>query len=123
MDTFNFDIFVLFHYIKIFRYVFYGSFLIILENSGQTIITLEGVLGTCAECSDYPMPATKILIFVSTKDEILEIADHIIPGKNPKVYQNYLMTDELTQRERVRLGREFSKSPRLKQYGKGVTSF
>ena len=57
------------------------------------------------------------------EDEILEIADHIIPGKNPKVYQNYLMTDELTQRERVRLGREFSKSPRLKQYGKGVTSF
>ena len=57
------------------------------------------------------------------EDEILEIADHIIPGKNPKVYQNYLMTDELTQRERVRLGRGFSKSPRLKQYGKGVTSF
>ena len=33
------------------------------------------------------------------------------------------MTDELTQGERVRLGRELSKSPRLKQYGKKVTCF
>ena len=33
------------------------------------------------------------------EDEILEIADRIIPGKNPKVYQNYFMTDELTQGE------------------------
>lgn len=57
------------------------------------------------------------------EDEILEIADRIIPGKNPKVYQNYFMTDELTQGERVRLGRELSKSPRLKQYGKEGTSF
>ena len=57
------------------------------------------------------------------EDEILEIADRIIPGKNPKVYQNYFMTDELTQGERVRLGRELSKSPRLKQYGKKVTCF
>ena len=60
------------------------------------------------------MLATKILIFVSTR---------IIPGKNPKVYHNYFMTDEPTQGERVRLGRELSKSPRLKQYGKEVTSF
>ena len=37
--------------------------------------------------------------------------------------QNYFMTDKLTQGERVRLGRELSKSPRLKQYGKEVTSF
>ena len=57
------------------------------------------------------------------EDEILEIADRIIPGKNPKVYQNYFMTDELTQGERVRLGRELSKSPRLKQHGKEATSF
>ena len=57
------------------------------------------------------------------EDEILEIADHIIPGQNPKVYQNYFMTDELTQGERVHLGRELFKSPRLKQYGKEVTSF
>ena len=53
----------------------------------------------------------------------MEIADRILPGKNPKVYQNYFMTDELTQGERVRLGRELSKSPRLKQYGKKVTCF
>lgn len=53
----------------------------------------------------------------------MEIADRIISGKNPKVYQNYFMTDELTQGERVRLGKELSKSPRLKQYGKEVTSF
>ena len=33
------------------------------------------------------------------------------------------MTDELTQGERVHLGRELFKSPRLKQYGKEVTSF
>ena len=42
-----------------------------------------------------------------------------ISGKD----QNYFMTDEATQGERVRLGRELSKSPRLKQYGKEVTSF
>lgn len=52
------------------------------------------------------------------EDEILEIADRIIPGKNPKVYHNYFMTDEPTQGERVRLGRELSKSSRLKQYEK-----
>ena len=52
------------------------------------------------------------------EDEILEIADRIIPGN-----QNYFMIDELTQGERVRLGRELSKSPRLKQHGKKVTSF
>ena len=57
------------------------------------------------------------------EDEILEIADRILPGKNPKVCQNYFMTDEQTQGERVRLGRELSKSPRLKQYGKKVTCF
>ena len=65
------------------------------------------------------MLLTKILIFVSTKTKYLRI----IPGKNPKVYQNYFMTDELTQGERVRLEREISKSPRLKQYGKKVMSF
>ena len=87
--------------------------------TNKSIITLEGRLGTCAECWDYPMLPIKILIFVSTKTKYLRI----IPGKNPKVYQNYFMTDELTQGERVRLGRELSKSPRLKQYGKKVMSF
>ena len=57
------------------------------------------------------------------EDEILEIAYRIIPEKNPKVYQTHFMTDELTQGERVRLGRELSKSSRLKQYGKEVISF
>lgn len=57
------------------------------------------------------------------ESEILEIANRVIPGKNPKVYQTHFMTDELTQGERVRLGRELSKTPRLKQYGKEVTSF
>ena len=57
------------------------------------------------------------------EDEILEISDRILLGKNPKVYQNYFMTDELTQGERVRLEREISKSSRLKQYGKEVMSF
>ena len=32
------------------------------------------------------------------EDEILEIADRILLGKNPKVYQNYFMTDELIHR-------------------------
>ena len=60
----------------------------------------------------------KDIDFREYEDEILEIADRILPGKNPKVYQNYFMTDELTQGERVRLGRELSKSPRLKKYRK-----
>ncbi len=57
------------------------------------------------------------------ESEILEIANRVIPEKNPKVYQTHFMTDELTQGERVRLGRELSKSSRLKQYGKEVISF
>lgn len=57
------------------------------------------------------------------ESEILEIANRVIPGKNLKVYQTHFMTDELTQGERVRLGRELSKSSRLKQYGKEVISF
>ena len=57
------------------------------------------------------------------EDEILDIAYRIIPEKNPKVYQTHFMTDELTQGDRVRLGRELSKSSRLKQYGKEVISF
>ena len=57
------------------------------------------------------------------EDEILEIADRIIPGKNPKVYQNYFMIDELTRGERVRLERELSKSPQLKKYRKEVINF
>ena len=65
----------------------------------------------------------KDIVLREYEDEILEISDRIIPEKNPKVYQNYFMTDELTQGERVRLEREISKSPRLKQYGKKVMSF
>ena len=65
----------------------------------------------------------KDIDFREYEDEILEIAYRIIPEKNPKVYQTHFMTDELTQGERVRLGRELSKSSRLKQYGKEVISF
>ena len=38
----------------------------------------------------------KDIDFREYEEEILEIADRIISGKNPKVYQNYFMTDELT---------------------------
>ena len=90
----------------------------------KLIISLERRLGTCAECSDYPMPATKILDLREYEDEILEIADRLLfQERIPKCIRIIFMTDELTQGERVRLGRELSKSPRLKRSGKKVAVF
>lgn len=65
----------------------------------------------------------KDIVLREYEDEILEIADRIIPGKNPKVYQNYFMNRWTDTGGRVPFGEGIIKSPRLKQYGKEVTSF
>ena len=54
---------------------------------------------------------------------IIDTVENIVPGKNPKVFNNYFSTDPLTQGEAVALGRELSKVPELKGYGKEITIF
>ena len=54
---------------------------------------------------------------------IIDTVEHIVPGKNPKVFHDYFSTDPLTQGEAVALGRELSKLPELKDYGKEITTF
>ncbi len=55
--------------------------------------------------------------------EIINTVNEILPGKNPKVYETYFSTDELTQREAVLLGRALAKIEGLKEFGKTVTTF
>ena len=54
---------------------------------------------------------------------IIDAIETIVPGKNPRVFQDYFSTDPLTQGEAILLGRELSKIPELAAYGKTVTSF
>ena len=54
---------------------------------------------------------------------IITTVENIVPGKNPKVFKDYFSTDPLTQGEAVALGRELSKLPVLKEYGKEITTF
>ena len=54
---------------------------------------------------------------------IIDTINSIVPNKNPKVFKDYFSTDPLTQGEAVVLGRELSKLPALKEYGKEVTTF
>ena len=54
---------------------------------------------------------------------IIDTVENIIPGKHPKVFNDYFSTDPLTQGEAVALGRELSKLPELKGYGKEITTF
>ena len=53
--------------------------------------------------------------------EILEVIDRIAPNKNPVVEKDNFSTDELTQSEAVKIGRELYKIDGLKDYGKLVT--
>lgn len=54
---------------------------------------------------------------------ITDTINEVVPGKNPKVYEEYFSTDELNQSEAVLLGRALAKVEELKGYGKTVTIF
>ena len=54
---------------------------------------------------------------------IIDTVESVVPHKNPKVFKDYFSTDMLTQGEAVALGRELSKIPELKGFGKEVTTF
>ena len=54
---------------------------------------------------------------------IIDTVEKTVPGRNPKVFADYFSTDPLTQGESVALGRELSKLPELKGFGKEVTTF
>ena len=57
------------------------------------------------------------------EDLIIQTINETVPGKNPKVFEDYYSTDILTKGESIRIGRALSKIPQLKQYGKEVTIF
>ena len=54
---------------------------------------------------------------------IIDAVESVVPNKNPRVFKEYFSTDPLTQGEAVALGRELSKIPQLKGFGKEVTTF
>ena len=54
---------------------------------------------------------------------IIDTINKAVPGKNPKVFQDYFSTDPLSQGEAILIGRELAKIPELAAYGKTVTSF
>ena len=56
-------------------------------------------------------------------DEIENIINETVPGKNPKVYPDHFTTDQLTQSEAVKIGRALSRSRNLSKYGKTITTF
>ena len=56
-------------------------------------------------------------------DLIEETINKVVPGKNPKVFENHFSTDPLTQGEAVAVGRELAKVPELAAFGKPVTTF
>lgn len=53
--------------------------------------------------------------------EILEAIERIAPGFHPTVEKDSFSTDELTQSQAVRLGRELFQIDGLKKYGKLVS--
>ena len=54
---------------------------------------------------------------------IEDTVNKTVPGKNPKIFESYFSTDELTQSEAVAIGRALARIDGLKQYGKTVTTF
>ena len=57
------------------------------------------------------------------EEEILDTINEVVPGKHPAVYEDCFITDELTQSEKVRLGRELFKIKGLRDCGMEVTQF
>lgn len=54
---------------------------------------------------------------------IVDTINQTVPNKNPKVFDNYFSTDELTQSEAVTMGRALSKIEELSAFGKEVKTF
>jgi hypothetical protein len=54
---------------------------------------------------------------------IIDTINQAVPGKNPKVFDRYFSTDELTQSEAVSMGRALSKIEELSAFGKEVKTF
>ena len=54
---------------------------------------------------------------------IVDTINQTVPNKNPKVFDNYFSTDELTQSEAVTMGRALSKIEELSTFGKEVKTF
>ena len=54
---------------------------------------------------------------------IIDTINQTVPGKDPKVFENYFSTNVLNQSEAVALGRALAKIDELKALGKPVTIF
>ena len=54
---------------------------------------------------------------------IIDTINRAVPNKNPKVFEHYFSTDELTQSEAVSMGRALSKIEELSAFGKEVRTF
>lgn len=59
----------------------------------------------------------------SEKSVLLRLIVNMVPNKNPKVFEHYFSTDELTQSEAVSMGRALSKIEGLSVFGKEVKTF
>lgn len=55
--------------------------------------------------------------------EIVDTIEKIAPGKHPKVFKDYYSTDDLTQSEAVKIGRELASFDDLKKLGRTITTF
>ena len=56
-------------------------------------------------------------------DLIIATINETVPGKNPRVYEDYFSTDPLTQSESIQIGKALAKIPQLLGFGKTVTTF
>ena len=54
---------------------------------------------------------------------IIDTINQAVPNKNPEVYCNYFLTDELNHSEAVSMGRALSKIEELSAFGKEVKTF
>jgi hypothetical protein len=57
------------------------------------------------------------------KDDIENTINRVAPGRNVIVYKDHFSTDELSQGESVKIGRELSHVPGLENLGKQITTF
>ncbi len=57
------------------------------------------------------------------RKKIVDTINATVPGKNPRVFENYYSTDILTHSEAVAIGRALAKIDELKTFGKTVTIF
>ena len=48
---------------------------------------------------------------------IVDIINQTVPGKNPKVFEDYFSTEVLTQSEAVKIGRALAKNEKLSALG------